>query len=303
MEQHFTALQNHYKTWLYTLGFSASTVYNYPKILYYFLEYLKNKGIVRITQLTHQHITDYFNYLQTRQSMRGQKALSKAHLNKSFDCIDKFLEFLHHSGMNNAPQPTHYRIIETKSEALGKIKVLTQKEIQKLYDSTKELFPDFSPKAAEPRQALATLILDLCYGCGLRKSEAFHLLTADIDLNKKILFVRQAKGYKDRYVPLSENINKRIELFMYQYRSTFNVQHKRLFPLSSKESLFYYIKLLRTTSKINKKFGLHTLRHSIATHLLQNGMSIEQIARFLGHSTLESTQVYTHLIHDNTQHP
>jgi len=302
MNDHFTELQNQYGKWLDTLGFSESTVYKHPKALHYFFEYLKSKGIDHISKLTNKHLYNYFDYLQTRPNMRTSgETLSTAHLNKSFDAIDKFLEFLHGRGMSNAPQPTRYRIMESRNQIMSKVKYLSKEEIQTLYNSTGKLFPQLPYKEAEPRQALATLILDLCYGCGLRKSEAFNLQLDDIDLNKKILFVRQSKGYKDRYVPLSEAINKRMELFIYQHRKDFKLTHKRLYPLTSKESLMAYIKLLRKASGINN-FSLHTLRHSIATHLLQNGMSIEQIARFLGHSTLESTQVYTHLINEDVEH-
>jgi len=244
-------------------------------------------------------IDDYFNHLQIRKSMRGEKALSIDHLNKSFDAVDKFLEFLNQMDCD-VPPPTNYRILQTKAEQMQKIKALSKDEIQTIYHSVPKLFSGLPFKEIEPRQALATLILDLCYGCGLRKSEVYNLLIEDIDLDKKILFVRQAKGYKDRYVPMSEKINERVKMFIYQHRKAFQVTHKRLFPLY-KESMYYYIKQLRTASGLGKDFALHSLRHSIATHLLQNGMTIEQIARFLGHSSLESTQIYTHLINKDEQ--
>jgi len=296
--EHYSELQTHYQTWLKTLGFSESIVYSYPGMVYYFLKYLEDKGINHITQITNRDIHDYFTHLQTRRSMRKNSTLSIAHLNKSFDAIDKFLEFLNQMECPSIPPPTHYRILETKKQIMQKVKVLTQKEIQTIYQSIPKLFAHFTQKEAQPRQAIATLVLDLCYGCGLRKSEACNVLVDDIDLDKKILFVRQAKGYKDRYVPLSETINERIKVFIYQYRKHFNVKHRRLFPLVS-GTMYYYIKNLRSVSGLSADFGLHTLRHSIATHLLQNGMSMEQIARFLGHSTLDSTQVYTHLIHSD----
>ncbi|MFN5848189.1 MAG: tyrosine-type recombinase/integrase, partial [Chitinophagales bacterium] len=66
----------------------------------------------------------------------------------------------------------------------------------------------------------------------------------------------------------------------------------------TKEGIYSYFKALLKASEIHAEIGLHTLRHSIATHLLQNGMSVEQIGKFLGHSSLESTQVYTHIIND-----
>ncbi|MBI1838359.1 MAG: tyrosine-type recombinase/integrase [Flavobacteriia bacterium] len=118
--------------------------------------------------------------------------------------------------------------------------------------------------------------------------------------DKNLLFVQKAKGNKDRYIPMSETVTQRMKLFIYQYRKSFKVNHKRAFPLTL-HTLAYYAKLLFQNSGLEYETGtgLHTLRHSIATHLLENGMSIEQIAKFLGHSSLESTQVYTHLMNEN----
>ena len=297
----YAELEEYYKTWLKTLGFSSHTVYNYPKMLNLFFDYLNEKGIYPITQLTTKHVKNYFNYLQTRPNMRtGATALSVAHINKSFDAVDKFLEFLQHNGSQNTPLPTNYRILQTKAELTQKVKALTKEEIQILYSTALNLFPQMPFKEAEPRKALATLVLDLCYGCGLRKSEAYKLLIQDIDFDKNLLFVRKAKGNKDRYIPMSETITQRVKLFVYEYRKCFDVEHKRVFPLLF-GSLAYYGKILFQNSELEyeKGTGLHTLRHSIATHLLQNGMSIEQIAKFLGHNSLESTQIYTHLMNEH----
>jgi integrase/recombinase XerD len=299
MKNHFHQLNAHYKTWLVTLGFSKSIALKNPHMVCFFLEYLKQNGVYHISQLTHQNVIEYFNYLENRPNFFNGKPLSAAHLNKCFFAIDKFLEFLIARGSVNTPSPLNYRILITKQEAQQKIKTLTPLEIKILYASCEKIASHFNTAHAEPRSALGVLILDLCYGCGLRKTEVFNLTMSDVDLDKKILFVRQAKGYKDRLVPMSESITNRIKLFMYQYRSYFEPKHNRLFPLTSKESIYHYIKILKKQSGIEKPFGLHTLRHSIATHLLQNGMSIEQIALFLGHSSLESTQVYTHLISDH----
>jgi len=295
----YRQLQENYKTWLTTLGFSSHTVYNYPQMLNFFFEYLDTQGVSQINKLTQNHIKNYFNYLQTRPNMRKSGALSVSHLNKSFDAVDKFLEFLQHNGSENTPFPTNYRILETKSEVTGKVKAFTKEEIQLLYQATSKLFVGLPFRESEPRQALATLVLDLCYGCGLRKSEAYKLLIEDIDFDKNLLFIRQAKGNKDRYIPMSELVRERIKLFVYQYRRSFNATHKRVFPLTF-HTLAYYGKILLQNSGLEYSTGtgIHTLRHSIATHLLENGMSIEQIAKFLGHSSLESTQVYTHLINE-----
>ncbi|MFN5848232.1 MAG: hypothetical protein ACK43K_07060, partial [Chitinophagales bacterium] len=94
MNLSYKELQNHYETWLSTLGFSQSIIYNYPKSIFYFLEYLENKSISQIHLITQKNINEYLLYIQSRKHLRKNKTLSIAHLNKSFDALDKFIEFL-----------------------------------------------------------------------------------------------------------------------------------------------------------------------------------------------------------------
>ena len=131
----------------------------------------------------------------------------------------------------------------------------------------------------------------------MRRSEAYNLLIEDIDIDKNLIYIRQGKGYKDRYIPMSATICERMKCFIYQHRRFFTRRKTYLIPLT-KEGIYAYFKTLLKYSDLDSKIGLHTLRHSIATHLIQNGMSVEQISKFLGHSSLESTQVYTHIIND-----
>lgn len=294
MHTHYAELKKYYAQWLHTLGFSQHSVYSYPNMLQYFFNYLIDKGVFSIAHLNSIHVTQYYQYLQHRPNKRRKGALSAAHLNKTFDAIDKFLEFLQQQGSERSPLPTQYRIIDTDSTQ--RIKVLTKEDIQLLYNGVGNMFTHMSLNSILPRRALATLLLDLCYGCGLRKSEVFYLQINDIDLDKGVLFIRQAKGYKDRYVPMSAAITERIKLFIYQYRRTFKARNNKLWPYSL-VAMHDYFNLIKRDSGLQAPASLHTLRHSIATHLLQNGMSVEQIAKFLGHSTLDSTQVYTHLLH------
>jgi len=113
------------------------------------------------------------------------------------------------------------------------------------------------------------------------------------------VFVRQGKNYKDRIVPMSEGIYKELQDYVYNFRSKMRLNHNRLFKCS-KATLRVKLKHLQAfcdDGQIKaKRIYLHVLRHSIATHLLQNGMSIENIALFLGHSSLDTTQIYTHLV-------
>lgn len=298
MNTHYQTLQEQYKAWLQALGFSGSICYNYPKMLYYFFRYLQDKGTHKIALVNNTHLKDYIEYLQTRKHLRKQKALSTAHLNKSFDMLDKFCEFLNHKGFTGL-LPPKYRILQTRENYISKIRVLTKQEIAALYTSCQKLYLDKPLEHRQAGQATARLALDLCYGCGLRRSEACNLQISEIDWDKNLLFVYQGKGYKDRFVPVSPQIKDRLQRYIYQDRRYYNCNHSRVFPFTS-QMMYQFVKELGKlsgyTAKTGKYLTLHILRHSIATHLLQNGMPTQSIALFLGHSSLESTQIYTHIL-------
>ena len=177
--------------------------------------------------------------------------------------------------------------------------ILTQDEIKTLRNSIENAYQRFYFAEKQPRQYELKLIFALFYGCGLRRSEGWNLKIQDIDFNKKTIFVRQGKGSKDRIVPMSEGVYKEVQDYVYNFRHRLKLNHNRLF-ISKDGNLLLRLKHLKKICGDEnikaKRITLHTLRHSIATHLLQNGMTIENIALFLGHSDLDTTQIYTHLI-------
>ena len=143
------------------------------------------------------------------------------------------------------------------------------------------------------------LVFALFYGCELRLSEGMKLTIQDVDFDKKTIFVRQGKYYKDRIVPMNMGVFKIVENYVYNFRKAYKLNHNRLFinkKMTLQRGLLLLQKVCDNPQIKEKRLYFHILRHSIATHLLQNGMTIENIALFLGHSTLESTQIYTHLI-------
>jgi integrase/recombinase XerD len=139
-------------------------------------------------------------------------------------------------------------------------------------------------------------ILSLCYGAGLRISEALHLQVSDIDSNRMMIRVRQAKGHKDRYVMLSPKLLELLREYWKKERpSTW------LFPGRCKDhpldatTLQHVCRLARNDSGITKPVTPHTLRHSFASHLLEAGANIRTIQLLLGHNSLQTTAVYTHV--------
>ena len=140
-----------------------------------------------------------------------------------------------------------------------------------------------------------TQLLQVLYGAGLRVSEVVALRIADVDSSRGVFAVRQAKGFKDRYVPLSPTLLALLREYWRIYTpSEFLFENSIIGgPLSVRtaQAIFQKAKAL---SGIRKKVSAHTLRHSYATHLLDKGAEINAVKDLLGHSSLAATQVYTH---------
>jgi site-specific recombinase XerD len=138
-------------------------------------------------------------------------------------------------------------------------------------------------------------VLMACYGAGLRVSEAVALKISDIDSKRMVLRVEQGKGRKDRYVPLSERLLKVLRIWYRQRRPP----AEWLFPgwrsgqHISQTSLQTACREAALRARISKRVTIHTLRHSFATHLLENGTDIRIIQVLLGHSRIDTTAHYT----------
>lgn len=140
------------------------------------------------------------------------------------------------------------------------------------------------------------LLVETIYGCGLRVSEAAKLKKEDIRFNEGLLFIRQGKGGKDRFVSLPASLSKRLE----SYLVLRNDANPYVFDSSrgghlSIMSIQKIVEKAAGKAGINKNVHPHTLRHSYATHLLENGTDIRIIQKLLGHTDIRTTQMYTHV--------
>lgn len=298
MNAAYRTINEEFTTWLDTLGFSDGVVYDYKFRVRDFFTWLQEKNIQAITELNQRHIKAYFIYLEKRPNKRRTGLLSTAHLNHNFLAIDKLLEFLHQMGMNTAPIPTNHRITPDKEQRINNIEALTQSEIKELYNNIENAYPNRSFIDREAKHYQLKLIFALYYACGMRRSEGYRLTFDDVNFDNRTVFVQKGKGYKDRFIPMSEGVYRDLQDYIYNFRNRLDLPHKRLF-ISTTGALNNNLKHLQSITENEalqaKKLTLHVLRHSIATHLLQNGMEIENISLFLGHSSLEATQIYTHI--------
>lgn len=145
-------------------------------------------------------------------------------------------------------------------------------------------------------------MVEVLYGCGLRVSELIDLKISNINFKESYLKV-EGKGDKSRFVPMASFTSKLIKDYIRDIRSKYKINKKceDILFLNSRGSamsrviVFIIIKELTEKAGINKKISPHTFRHSFATHLLQNGADLRYIQEMLGHSSITTTEIYTHL--------
>jgi integrase/recombinase XerD len=294
-------LEKSFKEWLDILGYAPTSVYNLPNHIREFLHHLETKEqITSITNLTNQEIKTYYQKLKDRSNQKQAGVLSNSYLNKHLQALTKFMEYLEKVGKLDLP---HLAIPREKAEQKH-IEVLTIAEVKELYQVTEKHPNTYKYEAIASRDKA---MLTIFYSCGLRRNEGYHLDQSDVNLDTNTLHVRKGKNYKQRKVPFNKANAKILQDYLYNHRPYFKrANHQNALFMSIKgkrmnsQSLAIRLKiLLHKTDNLTlkqKEVSLHTLRHTIATHLLTAGMKLEQISRFLGHTSLESTQIYTHLV-------
>lgn len=281
-------LETAFKDWLELTGYAETSIYNLPNCLREFLHYLEEKQI-HLEKLTPEATHGYFTHLQSRTKKSRAGTLSTNYLYKHLQAIKRFSRYLAATGQGGFDTG----ITLPKQPATPK-NILTREEAEALYEVCGSC-----PLGIRDRAMLAVF-----YGCGLRRSEGVGLDVSDYQ--KETLYVRKGKNYKERYASLATGVKEELENYLYHARPLLlkNLSEPAFFISAVKgerlqgQSLYIRLKNLLEKAGIEKEITLHSLRHSIATHLLQSGMQLENIARFLGHSTLESTQIYTHIVNE-----
>ena len=311
--KNFQYIEKSFREWLDILGYAESTVYNLPNHIRELLYYLEQNNINNIHQLDNQIIKDHYNNLKLRSNDRKGGALSNGSLNKQLQALYKFTEYLRQSGRIILPKLT----IDWENDDTKHIETLTTEEIQQLYKATQR-YPK-NIKHTKPHHFFEAIALRDCamltvfYGCGLRRNEGYHLTIDDINWERGTLHVRKGKAHKERLVPFNKTNSKYLQEYVYDGRiNLLKDKRESAFFINERgnrltaQSMSIRLKLLQQRTDDlqlqEKNVRLHVLRHSIATHLLSNGMPLENISRFLGHNSLESTQVYTHLVNQEDGH-
>jgi integrase/recombinase XerD len=303
----FKKLEIDFLKWLKTLNYSEETIKTRKRNIREFLLYLERCSITGIENINDRQVKNFTNYLKSRRNRRYGAGLMNASINVCIGSVNKFFEYLQQTGN---PAPDNLKYMEENYKPKN---ILTQQEISQLYETTYQQHYFARMETQIRQEAICQrdrAMLSIYYGCGLRKSEGTSLLTGDILTERKLIHVRKGKGNKERNVPLTDNNLKYITEYLQAGRNLLlsgnesETETDTFFINQYGESCSDQALSLRLRRIVknsgnsvlrSKKPTLHTLRHSIATHLLQQGMEIELIQKFLGHSSLESTQIYTHI--------
>ncbi len=244
--------------------YSLSTIKSYLSSVRQFFQYFGGPQI----KVTNGDISEYISHLI-------EKGYSSSFQNQIVSGIKLFFSRIHNqeiiSGLIERPRREHKLP-----------NVLSKAEIKRIL--------------AAPRNLKHRSMLSLIYACGLRRSELLNLKPGDIDSNRNLVIIRQAKGNKDRVVPLPGKILSSLREYYLAYRPSI-----WLFEGHSKNSKYSATSLAKVLKNavakagINKDISLHWFRHSYATHLLEQGTDLRIIQELLGHKSSRTTEIYTHV--------
>ena len=282
-----------YQEWLGIIGYAESSVKTLPKQLEPFFLHLKESGIQNLELVPKEIIRSYYQTLKRRRSQLTGELLKNSTLNGHIRNLNLFSNYLEETGQGSLQLDLKYERIEPAEK-----EVLSLYEIDQLYSACSEGISGLRERA----------ILSIYYGCGLRSQEGINLNVNDILLDKQLVHVRKAKNSRARYVPFVANQKQDFELYLQHYRNQLvknenqallvSNQGKRMSSTAVSKTLKILIQRTDNQELQEKQIGLHTLRHSIATHLLESGMGNENISQFLGHQRIRSTQTYLHLSYE-----
>ncbi|OKZ78408.1 MAG: site-specific tyrosine recombinase XerD [Clostridium sp. 27_14] len=256
---------------------SSNTLQSYNRDLQQFREYLSDVE-VRYTHVHEEHIKNYISELEKM----GKKSST---ISRNIASIRSFFQFLVRKG-KISKDPTE-KIQSPKIEKRVP-SVLTAKEVELLLEQ---------PKDIDLKGTRDKAMLEFAYATGMRVTEIISLNVEDINLEEEYVICKN--GARERTIPLGKICKKALQEYLEDARNAMiksddeqalfvNVNGKRL----TRQGFWKIIKYYKEQAHIDKDITPHVLRHSFATHLLQNGADLKAIQAMLGHSDISSTQVY-----------
>ncbi|CAG5081263.1 tyrosine-type recombinase/integrase [Parvicella tangerina] len=283
----YQSIEKQYEKYIHAKGYKITGGNMYLTCVNEFLYWLEGYGVTNVKKITTAIMVEYIEYLSTREKFRGEGTLSQRMIDIHLFSLRILFDYLLESNIvtSTVSIPKFF-----KSEG-RKRNILSMDEVKLLY--------------AHTENNLEKAILTVAYGCGLRRNELHRLNLQDVILSKGILQVITGKGNKSREVPMSDTI----VTYLREYVTTDRVERlkrttqlEKAFFVNSQGKRMSGDLLNRTLKKIiqrtdnpsinSKDITLHCLRHSIATHLIENGASMEFVRDFLGHALVDTVHIY-----------
>jgi len=254
-----------YRNYLVGKRYSESTIGTYSSFLADFLGFVANIPLQKINNTTIERFIES-TFIKKNSSISTQRQFISA--------IKLFAKFYPHTQIKEL-------VLERPKKDRRLPSVLSKEEIISIISSTKNV--------------KHKMIIALIYSAGLRISELINLELLHFNLERHQLFIKNAKGRKDRYVVLARSLFPLLESYITSYRpKKYFIEGLRGGKYSS-SSVRSFLEKSCLAAKVYKKVTPHTLRHSYATHLLENGTGIRHIQELLGHAKPETTMIYTHV--------
>ena len=257
---------NSFKRWLKSKRYSDNTIKAYSEALISFLKFYNLKPV---DEINHHDVIAFNNDYILKNN------LSASYQNQIVNAIKLFFTKIEGKAMQ-------LDLIHRPKRANVLPNVLSKEEVKAILEATANV--------------KHKTMLSLIYACGLRSGELINIKLVDVDSKRGLLLIKQAKGKKDRIAPLGDKI---IEMLRHYYLS-FKPKVYLFEGIAEGEpynirSLQQVLKLSLQKTTIKKPVTLHWLRHSYATHLLENGTDLRYIQEILGHKSSKTTEIYTHV--------
>ena len=263
-------------------GLSENTIASYGIDLKLFLEYLRENEIPSFKQVNKEIIVNY---------MQAEKNNNKANSSilRSVSSLRKFFQYL---AQEKIIEKDPMLLIDTPKKKQHLPQVLTKEEVEKLLHS---------PNTSQVLGLRDRAMLELMYATGLRISEIINLKLEDLHLTMGTLQTL-GKGHKERIVPVGDEAIKWINRYLEEARPKLLKQKRSNYLFLNfhgnnltRQGVWKNLKAEVRKAGIQKNITPHTLRHSFATHILENGADLRIVQELLGHADISTTQIYTHL--------
>lgn len=264
---------------------AENTTMSYRRDLQKWVQYMEAQGITDVRMITEEHLQDYVKYLETMQ-------FKAATISRSIASVKAFYHYLYKEHMVEQDLSDCLKAPKVEKKLPG---IMTMKEAVSLLEQ---------PSGDTPKEIRDRAMLELLYATGIRVTELITLKVSDLNMQMGYLICRD--GSKERMIPFGNKAKAAVFKYMDSARNALLVEYDTdvLFvncsgqPMS-RQGFWKLIKYYAKKAGIETEITPHTLRHSFAAHLVENGADLRSVQEMLGHSDISTTQIYANMNHNH----